>query len=487
MNQEIKTILIKLFEDWSGEETRSFTALPASGSYREYYRISGREKSALGVFNNDSRENIAFLSFSKALRKANLPVPKVYGELIEKQVYLIEDLGDITLFSFMQGIRKDKNFPQELTEFYKKVLAHLIQFQLNGAECIDFDLCYPRHAFDRQSMMWDLHYFKYYFLKLARIPFDEQLLEDDFNSFCDFLLEAEDNFFLYRDFQSRNIMVVNDQPVFIDYQGGRKGALQYDVASLLYDAKADIPESVREQLLEYYIGELGEVHQVDKKKFLNHYYGFVLIRLMQAMGAYGFRGFYEKKEHFLQSIPLALNNLKYLLDHVRLPVELPNLMKMLVAVIESENLKYIVSDHQNLTVSIHSFSYKKGIPVDVSGNGGGFVFDCRAIHNPGRYPEYQDKTGMDTEVIEFLEKESDVAQFLEGVYGLVDQSVEKYLAREFKHLMVNFGCTGGQHRSVYCAEQLGEHLLAKYKVNVNIKHVEQESRQIKSRDSENKV
>jgi aminoglycoside/choline kinase family phosphotransferase len=463
-----------MFERWSGETARSFVALPPSGSYREYYRISGREKSALGVFNADLKENTAFVDFSKRFGGVGLQVPQVYEFNPEKDCYLLQDLGDTTLFAFIQGVRKDDEFPDELLQFYKKTLKNLVQFQLKGTDVIDFSKCYPREAFDRQSMLWDLHYFKYYFLKLARIPFDEQLLEDDYNRFIDFLLEADCHYFLYRDFQSRNVMVYNDEPWFIDYQGGRRGALQYDVASLLYDAKANIPNEVRSELLDYYISELKQYIEVEQKAFEAHFYGYVFIRLMQAMGAYGFRGFYEKKEHFLQSIPNALKNLDYLLCHVNLPVELTTLMNTLRDVVKSEVLQSITAEGPVLTVSINSFSYKRGIPIDITGNGGGFVFDCRSIHNPGKYSQYLDKTGKDAEVIEFFEKEPEMASFLNNVFAMVDQSVEKYSSRGFRHLMVNFGCTGGQHRSVYSAEKLAEHLLTRYRLKVVVRHLEQE-------------
>lgn len=474
MENAIKTTIIQLFEQWAGESARSFTALPLSGSYREYYRILGREKSALGVYNADFKENQAFVEFTNAFRSQGLAVPAIYAYLPEQNIYLLEDLGDTTLFAFLQGVRKDESFPDELLVFYQKTLRQLVQFQLKGAHAINFDYCYPRSAFDRQSMLWDLHYFKYYFLKLARIPFDEQLLENDFNRFIDYLLEAPANYFLYRDFQSRNIMVVGDEPYFIDYQGGRKGALQYDVASLLYDAKANIPESVRQSLFSFYFDELQKVITVDAEQFTAHYYGFVFIRLMQAMGAYGFRGFYEKKEHFLQSIPPALNNLSYLLKNAPLKVELPTLMSTLRLVADSKVLQQISNDSSALTVSVNSFSYKRGVPVDISGNGGGFVFDCRALHNPGRYEQYKDKTGKEAEVIAFLEQEPEVDTFLKSVFVLVDQSVKTYTSREFKHLMVSFGCTGGQHRSVYCAEQLAAHLSSQPRVKVVLRHVEQE-------------
>ena len=336
-------------------------------------------------------------------------------------------------------------------------------------------VCYPREAFDKQSMMWDLNYFKYYFLKLAKIPFDEQRLEDDFQAFSDYLLAVDNNAFLYRDFQSRNVMLKDGKVYFIDYQGGRKGALQYDLASLLYDAKANIPEAEREELLEFYLDELNQYKHVDRSKFKSLFDGYVLIRIMQAMGAYGFRGFYEKKEHFLKSIPFALKNMETLLaKNNTVLTEFPELYKVLKSVTESTFLKSISPANDRLTVRISSFSYKKGIPHDPSGNGGGFVFDCRAIHNPGRYPEYKHLTGKDQQVIEFLEQKSTIASFMNAVTTLVSQSVEVYLSRGFTHLSVNFGCTGGQHRSVYAAEKLAQYLRNNYPVTVVLQHVEQD-------------
>uniref|UniRef100_UPI0035647E73 RapZ C-terminal domain-containing protein n=1 Tax=Draconibacterium sp. TaxID=1965318 RepID=UPI0035647E73 len=325
------------------------------------------------------------------------------------------------------------------------------------------------------SMMWDLNYFKYYFLKLAKIHFDEQALEDDFQLFSNYLLSASSNYFLYRDFQSRNVMLKDDDVYFIDYQGGRLGALQYDLASLLYDGKADIPESVRAQLYDFYISELKKYMKVDEEKFSAYFKGFVLIRIMQAMGAYGFRGFYEKKEHFLKSIPYALKNLEVLLSDLRLPVDLPELTSVLKQLTHSEVLKEIGQQKSNLTVRITSFSYKKGYPEDPSGNGGGHVFDCRAINNPGRYEEYKKLSGKDMSVQEFLEQKSEIRLFIDAVKVLVDQSVKVYLERGFTHLSLGFGCTGGQHRSVYSAEKIGEYLQNNYPVNVVVVHREQEN------------
>jgi hypothetical protein len=323
-------------------------------------------------------------------------------------------------------------------------------------------------------MMWDLNYFKYYFLKLAQIPFNEQALEDDFNRFTDYLLRAERDFFLYRDFQSRNIMIKNGSPYFIDYQGGRKGALQYDIASLLFDAKADIPFEVRDELLNRYLEAAAKLTKIDRDEFLRYYYGYVYIRIVQALGAYGFRGFYERKSHFLQSVPYAIRNLEVLLRSVELPVELPALMQVFKRLVTSSILRQFGEVELKMTVRIQSFSYRHGMPVDEKGHGGGFVFDCRALPNPGKYEQYDKLTGKDPEVIQFLEKEPEVERFMSHVYAMIDATVENYQSRNFTDLMVAFGCTGGQHRSVYCAGLLAKHLREKYDVNVEVRHREQE-------------
>ncbi|MBN2742416.1 MAG: phosphotransferase [Marinilabiliaceae bacterium] len=471
MNQDTHSLLVAQFEAWAGEPLESMTTLPPSGSYREYYRMKSAHRSTLGVYNTDAKENRAFIDFTRRFREQGLPVPDVYAADEDNCIYLIEDLGSETLFDHLQ---RNNGFNDEVIDFYKKVIRALIGFQLQGADCIDYHTCYPRQAFDRQSMLWDLHYFKYYFLKLARIPFDEQLLEDDYNTFINYLLEADGHYFMYRDFQSRNIMVKDGEPWFIDYQGGRRGALQYDIASLLYDAKAAMPETLRDELFDFYMDELSRHIPVNRTTFKAHYQAFVLIRIMQAMGAYGFRGFYEKKAHFLQSIPHALKNLAHLLRVVQLPVPLPTLLNTLSLVAESETLNGIARESSLLNVAICSFSYKRGIPVDISGNGGGFVFDCRALHNPGKYDQYKPLTGKDAEVITFLEQEDEVAEFLSHAKALVSQSVNRYTQRGFKNLMVNFGCTGGQHRSVYCAEQLAKHLQGNPDVKVTLRHLEQE-------------
>lgn len=473
MDIKVKNKLQQLYKNHFGFEPDTFEMLLLSGSYREYARLSTGSFSVIGAYNADIKENNAFLTFSRQLAESGIPVPEIYIVNDTQTIYLQEDLGNITLFDFISEVRKSEGFSRTIVDEYKKVLTVLPQIQVTAGQQIDYSVCYPRAAFDKQSMLWDLSYFKYYFLKLARIQFDEQLLEDDFLRFSDYLLSADNNYFMYRDFQSRNIMLKNGRVYFIDYQGGRKGALQYDLASLLYDGKADIPQLTRNELFEYYLDQLEKIIPVDRYEFIRFFRGFVIIRILQAMGAYGFRGFYEKKEHFLKSIPYALDNLDYLLQRLDLPVELPELTRVLTAVAGSGFLRSIGQEPHNLTVRICSFSYKKGIPVDPSGNGGGFVFDCRAINNPGRYSEYKPLTGKDIEVQQFLEEKSEMKQFLNGVTLLVDQSVKNYIDRGFSHLSVNFGCTGGQHRSVYAAEKLANHIRNNFPVNVVLVHTEQ--------------
>lgn len=477
MSQTKLSLLSELFHRWCGEKVEFIHKLPGSGSSREYYRIKGEEQEALGAINHDRAENEAFIEFTKHFKSKGLSVPEIYLVDLDNHAYLQEDLGDVTLFEFLVKERAMGGFPAGLTEIYKQVLTDLPKFQITGSEGLNYDVCYPRSVFDRQSMQWDLSYFKYYFLKLAGIPFNEQLLENDFNTLLDFLLEQDTGYFLYRDFQSRNIMLRDGRPVFIDYQGGRKGALQYDVASLLYDAKADIPPDTREELFEHYISQLGQYPGVNPAAFRASYDAYVLIRIMQAMGAYGFRGFYEKKTHFLKSIPYALNNLDWLLRHMDLPISIPALREVLENLLTAPKLKRFKDKDQRqstLTVSINSFSYKHGIPDDPNGHGGGYVFDCRVITNPGKLEQYRALNGKDNPVIDYLEQHQDVHEFISYVTSLVDMSVDKYEERGFTHLMVSFGCTGGQHRSVYCAEKLATHLRESQNVRISLWHREQD-------------
>jgi len=469
---DIEKNLKNLFETWFGEDAQVISALPQSGSYRRYYRISGNSKSAVGVFNPDHKENNAFITFTKHFTSIGLSVPEFYLDDKKSGTYLIEDLGDVSLFSFLSENRNNNEFPEKVTFYYKESIEHLIRFQFDGNKELDYSVCYPRNSFDKQSIMWDLNYFKYYFLKLTKTVFDEQLLENDFNKFAEFLLSADMDNFMHRDFQSRNIMIKDEKLYFIDYQGGRKGALQYDVASLLYDAKADLPQIIRDELVELYIHILNSKTKINREEFLRYYHGYVLIRILQAMGAYGFRGLYEKKVHFLKSIPFAIKNLNWLLDKKLLPDGLPELRKSLRNIINNEDLsKFKYHESQDkLKVAINSFSYKHGIPLDLSGNGGGFVFDCRALPNPGRLEKFKELTGKDKDVIVFLENESTVKDFLENVFKISEDSIKNYIERKFTSLVINFGCTGGQHRSVYSAEKLAAFLKNKFDINVKLNH-----------------
>lgn len=472
MKPKIEKQISELFKEWSGEEILQISQLPRSGSDREYIRIKGKTKSVIGTYNPDKKENNAFLNFSKHFLSEGLNVPEIYSEVPKDNIYIQEDLGNTTLFGYLSKVYVDGIFPKQLIEIYKRILTELPRFQIEGSKNLDFSVCYPRSSFDKQSMMWDLNYFKYYFLKLAKVHFDEQELENDFQTFTDYLLKADRDYFLYRDFQSRNIMLNDDKVYFIDYQGGRRGALQYDVASLLYDSKADIPQHIREELLDTYVDAVGKYIKIDREEFINYFQGYTLVRIMQAMGSYGFRGFYEKKEHFLLSIPFALKNLKYQLENLRLPIKLPALINALEQVLESDFLKQFGKNKNPLKVTISSFSYKKGFPADVSGNGGGFVFDCRCLNNPGRYPEFKKVTGKDQPVIDFFSEQTDIHEYLKRVYSIVDMAIENYSERKFGNLMINFGCTGGQHRSVFCAENLNEYLKKKYGIETDLRHTE---------------
>ena len=471
---KIEENLKKLYEDWAGEDVKSMNEMPAHGSGRTYYRITGDKKKAIGVYNDDIKENVAFLNFSKHFLSKGLNVPEIYRQELDKNIYLEEDLGDETLFSFLSRERQNGGFSEKIIHVYEQVLEQLPKFQIVANEGLDYDLCYPRHSFDRQSMMWDLNYFKYYFLKLAKIPFNEQHLENDFQKFIDFLLSTPRDYFLYRDFQSRNIMLYKGEPYFIDYQGGRKGALQYDLASLLYDAKADIPNEVRQHLLKHYIQAVKAYINVDEEKFLQYYYGYVFIRIMQALGAYGFRGFYERKEHFLKSVPYAIQNLEWLLHNVELSVELPALNEAWNGLVRSTFLRQFGDVKLSTTIRIQSFSYKRGIPLDDKGHGGGFVFDCRLLPNPGRIEKFKALTGNDEAVVDFLKKENEVRLFLEHVTALAGQAITNYQKRNFTDLMIAFGCTGGQHRSVYCANFVADYLQKNFDVQVEVRHREQE-------------
>ena len=466
-------LLKKLFEEHFHSPAKQVQPLQGElgGSGRKIIRLSNDRASAIGILYGVREENAAFLAFSKHFRKHGLPVPEIYGQDLDQGAYLEEDLGDTTLFEFLSKNRNGEKVAPQVIEAYRKVVALLPRFQIQAARDLDYSVCYPCASFDRQSITWDLNYFKYYFLRLAGIPFSESALEKDFGLLTDFLLSADCDHFLYRDFQSRNMMLRNGEPFFVDYQGGRKGALQYDIASLLYDAKADLPPELRQRLLDFYLDALGDCIKLDRESFLRHYYAYVYVRILQALGAYGFRGFYERRAHFLQSVPFALKNLRWLLHNVTLPIQLPTLMAAFKSMLASDRLNRLAFEADSLTVRIFSFSYHRGLPKDETGNGGGFVFDGRSLPNPGREERFKSLTGNDQPVIDYLNQQESVHQFLASVMSLVDASVNSYEERNFKNLMVSFGCTGGQHRSVFLAEQLAKRLRARKGVQVVVRHL----------------
>lgn len=444
------------------------------GSGRIIVRLTGSGHTAVGILHSVREENLAFLEFSRHFRRHGLPVPEIYAEDLGHGAYLEEDLGDTTLFEFLSANRSGDAIAPEVVAAYRKVVAELPRFQVVAGRDLNYKVCYPRSSFDRQSIAWDLNYFKYYFLRLAGVPFNEQALELDFSRLTKLLLAAPHDYFLYRDFQSRNVMLRSGQPSFLDYQGGRKGALHYDIASLLYDGKADLPPVLRQELLDNYLDALSGFIDLDRGAFMEHYYAYVYVRILQALGAYGFRGFYERKAHFLQSVPYALKNLRWLAHNVRLPVALPSLLDALQAMQASEKLRNLSAPAPGLTVRVFSFSFHNGIPADESGNGGGFVFDGRSLPNPGREEQYRQLTGKDEAVIDYLDRQPGVNEFLEHAFSLVDSSVANYRQRGFSSLSVSFGCTGGQHRSVYLAEHLAEHLRGTKGVDVKVRHMQLE-------------
>ncbi|HEY7471405.1 MAG TPA: RNase adapter RapZ [Gemmatimonadota bacterium] len=469
--------LLRLYLEARGDRPAAVVAVAGDGSQRTYHRlIAGDGSTLIGAFGPDADENRAFLSFSRAFRDIGLPVPAIHAVDETAGVWLEEDLGETTLFGALEEARRREGgaFPETVLSIYRRVLEILPRFQVEGDAVVDYAVAHPRPAFDRQSILWDLNYFKYHFLKLAHISFHEARLERDFDSLAEFLLEAPRDYFLYRDFQSRNVMVRDGRPWFIDYQGGRRGALQYDVASLLYDAKADLPEDVRGELLAGYLDALGSHLEVDRDAFRAHYRGFVLVRVMQALGAYGYRGFFERKPRFLQSVPYAAANIRRLVEE-GLPVVLPELERAFAHIVDDWAAPPpSVTEGTGLTVQVESFSYRRGYPEDAGGHGGGFVFDCRALPNPGRLEEYRTATGRSESVARYLEAEPGLVPFWEHVRALVEAHVEEYRARGFTSLSIAFGCTGGQHRSVYLAERLARHIESSFAdVRVRLSHREE--------------
>ena len=470
--------LYGLFRKHTGAEPENAVALTGSGSNRSYFRLHGGGTSLMGVTGTDVKENNAFITLAAHFRSQGLPVPEVLAVSEDGISYLQEDLGDLLLADLVAAAHKNGGIEEggQLEALLCRTTGLLPKIQFEGASGLDFSVCYPQPSFDRRMVMFDLNYFKYCFLKPSGIEFNEIDLQDDFERFADELLKDEGETFLYRDFNARNVMIKDGEPYFIDFQGGRRGPIYYDVASFIWQARARYPQWLKEKMLGSYLDSLASYVEVDRDAFKERLKMFRLFRTLQVLGAYGFRGLVEQKAQFVVSIPQALADLKDLL--AEMPDDYPYMSEVLRKMTVLPRFA-VQSEDGRLEVRVSSFSFKKGIPQDMSGNGGGYVFDCRSIHNPGRYEPYRKLTGRDEPVIRFLEDDGEITGFLEHVYGVVDPHVETYSRRGFTSLMVSFGCTGGQHRSVYCAEHLAHHLAEKYpEIRVRLIHREQNIEEI---------
>lgn len=476
--------LLKLFEVKYGVKPDSITSLTGSASPRSYFRLAAGDRSCMGVIGTDKEENIAFVRLAEHFRSHDISVPQVYAMSDDCIAYIQEDLGSEMLLDSFVKARSTGDGLEEVERLLCRTMALLPKIQFEGASDLDFNICHPQKEFGYRTVMFDLNYFKYCFLKATGLEFHEMLLQDDFEKLADDLTrcglpgaDGTDDVptFLYRDFQARNVMICDDKPYFIDFQGGRRGPIYYDVASFVWHARAGYSPLLQQKLMDSYLDALSAYIDVDRNRFMETLRLFRLFRYLQVLGAYGFRGWTEHKANFVVSIPAALNALAELLEE---PFEkYPYLMDVLRQMLALPRFASQEPAHSGLQVSVYSFSFKKGVPYDPSGNGGGYVFDCRSIHNPGRYEPYKKLTGMDEAVIKFLEDDGEVFGFMEHVYGVVDPHVETYAGRGFTNLMVSFGCTGGQHRSVYCAEHLAAHLSEKYPhITVRLIHREQNNR-----------
>jgi RNase adapter protein RapZ len=455
------------------EKVTQLDMLAQAGSDRRYFRIVTENASYIATYGEHIQENETFIYFAQHFAQQNLPVPAVYFISADKKIYIQEDIGNTALLHVLET----NGYSIDVYQLFAKSLQQLARLQIKGHAGLDYTKCLTSVEFGKQAIMADLLYFKYYFLDALRKPYNKQLLLDDFEALSNYLTHTEYKFFMFRDFQSRNIMVTENNAIcFIDFQGGMLGAPQYDVASLLWQAKANLPTDWKNRLLDDYINSFEQVlgKPIDKTLFKNQYNGYVLIRLLQVMGAYGFRGLFERKAHFLSSIPMGLQNLQAFFEHGSIGIALPELKKVLEICTSNEIMERFTPVQATagtpLQVLVQSFSYKKGLPTDDSGNGGGFIFDCRGITNPGRINACKHLSGQDAEVIQYLEQQTRMPAFINSVFDIVDINVENYIERGFEHLQINFGCTGGQHRSVYAAEQTARHLRNKYKLNIEIKH-----------------
>ncbi|MDA3866330.1 MAG: phosphotransferase [Salinivirgaceae bacterium] len=464
---------IRLFRDLTGETPEKLYPLNRGGSDRNYYRLHYRDISVIGCVNDDLSENEAFFHISEVFKQNGINVPEVLAVSSDRLYYLMSDLGDRDLYSMVTK-RETDELPGDLLEMYKKSLAMLVKVQSIGIDQFNQNLFYPVRSFNQVSIDWDLNYFKYYFLKPSGISFNERKLHADFETLTNLVLNDRRSFFMYRDFQSRNIMIKDGQPWFIDYQGGRKGSLGYDVASLLFQAKAKLTKEDRQLLLDFYKDELVSHIDYTDNNFDHYFYPIALLRTLQVLGAYGFRGVYQRKAHFLSSILPALNNLSEILDHLKALHRVLELGRCLRALLADAD-KYKVNKSTKFRLVVSSFSYiNGGVPSDYTGHGGGYAFDCRLLPNPGREEQYKQLTGMDTTVQEYLQKHDEVADYIDDTLVLVKKHIDRYLERGFSYLSVSYGCTGGQHRSVYCAEQAAAKLKRLYPdLEIQVNHVAQ--------------
>jgi len=476
--QNIIDEIRQVFASYSKESVQSIEKIPQSGSDRFYFRVFTGTGSYIATYGKNIKENSTFINFSNHFRKAWCPVPEILAVNDSQTIYLQEDFGDVSLLNKLEQ-NGHGNYAYGL---FKQSLKELARLQIQGSEGIDYNWCITSKEFGKQAILSDLLYFKYYFLDTLGIPYDKEKLIDDFEAMSNYLTHVDHKYFMFRDFQSRNVMIKEEKVHFIDYQGGMRGALQYDVASMLWQARAELSDEWKINLLDYYMDCVEDIlnTKIDRLRFVSQYNGYVMIRLLQVLGAYGFRGLFERKAQFLTSIPLALRNLKWFVDNKRIGIVLPEFERLLAIIVTDDIINRFeplrATEQTPLVVRISSFSYKKGCPVDESENGGGFVFDCRGILNPGRIAEYKTMTGRDKDVKDFLEQQTKMPDFLNSVYTIVDIAVEDYIKRGFSSLMVSFGCTGGQHRSVYAAEALTRHLRNKFHVKIKLEHVEQEAK-----------
>lgn len=460
--------------------------LPISGSDRKYFRITDNNNhSVIATYSKDKNETNSFLYFSKVFKKHQLPVPEVFTTSGDKRYYLQEDVGSESLFDILQA----EGHTEHVKSLFKKAIDGLVRFHWQASREIDYSLCHASSQFDRKAILADVLYFKYYFVDLLKVDYDKAVLLEELEEYAKILATQKPQTFMYRDFQSRNIIVKDDEVYFIDYQGGMQGLPQYDIASLLWQAKAQLPEEWKNELLNYYfsaIESLDEKPNFDETTFRKNYLNCVLLRILQTLGAYGFRGLYEKKPHFTSSIYPALLQLQTFLNNWPHLPSANELRKVLLQIVKPEIVnkfkpaQFEAENINKLQVQIYSFSYKKGIPA-ANGHGGGYVFDCRGVLNPGRIEEYKSQTGKDIDVQDYLLNRTLMPQFLNGIYSIVDISIEDYLTRGFDQLQISFGCTGGQHRSVFAAEEMKKHLKNKYQIEATVVHLEQEENAVTRR------